>query len=758
MPTFAQLVPDDIVASSGLRSKFRPHVHGNYQICVEPSKGMETFYNDAMSTQLESKTLAEIPGLGLVHPMALAMANCLPERLPAITRFADFTILNDDYYDIAKRDEIEKVNSDIQDALQDASAPGSKTQSSGSSDKDFKPKQMQAALVLELIMLDQQLAMDIMSSYSQGLDVATFAPDNLRTLDEYLPVRKVNSGLDVTAEMVCFGMGLRISPSDKAKLRPVVDLANFAITVVNDLYSWPKEIKCHLETPGSELPFNAVAVLMRHGGYSEPEAFRILYAKQAELEAEHLRQLDALRAQEGGRLPENQELYVENAQRAVCGSELWSVYTRRYPSKADLQQPEVEFVDGAFRYVADGEGAGEEKVVSESVDSLPTTEVEDEFSSSDASPGSVDQAISTPPSTTFCSCEDEEEHIADVKEVCEDEADGVRDMSDISQKSKKKIDTLLPEGPGLTTYASRLEAAPDHAVIAPIKYLATLPSKGVRDTFIDALNWWLEVPEDSLRTIKTIISMLHDSSLILDDIEDDSTLRRGSPAAHMIFGTAQCINAANHIFVMVLAELQKLRSPLKTAILIEELESLFVGQADDLHWKYHVDCPSTEDYMEMIDNKTGGLFRLCVRLLQAESTRTDVLDLDPRPFVRQLSLFFQIRDDYQNLVSDAYAKQKGFAEDLDEGKISLPIILTLQRARTRPEIMGVLKHKQPGPMAMEMKQYIVREMEKCGALDSTRELLQGMQEDLIAELRRLEGDFGAKNATLELVLRRLWIS
>ncbi|KAF4878377.1 Ophiobolin F synthase [Colletotrichum siamense] len=712
MPTFAQPVPDDIVASSGLRSKFRPHVHGNYQICVEPSKGMETFYNDAMSTQLESKTLADIPGLGLVHPMALAMANCLPERLPAITRFADFTILNDDYYDIAKRDEIEKVNSDIQNALQDASAPGSKTQSSAGSDKDFKPKQMQAALVLELIMLDQQLAMDIMSSYSQGLDVATFAPDNLRTLDEYLPVRKVNSGLDVTAEMVCFGMGLRISPSDKAKLRPVVDLANFAITVVNDLYSWPKEIKCHLETPGSELPFNAVAVLMRHGGYSEPEAFRILYAKQAELEAEHLRQLDALRAQEGGRLPENQELYVENAQRAVCGSELWSVYTRRYPSKADLRQPEVEFVDGAFRYVADGEGAGEEKVVSESVDSLPTTEVEDEFSSSDASPGSVDQAISTPPSTTFCSCEDEEEHIADVKE----------------------------------------------AVIAPIKYLATLPSKGVRDTFIDALNWWLEVPEDSLRTIKTIISMLHDSSLILDDIEDDSTLRRGSPAAHMIFGTAQCINAANHIFVMVLAELQKLRSPLKTAILIEELESLFVGQADDLHWKYHVDCPSTEDYMEMIDNKTGGLFRLCVRLLQAESTRTDVLDLDPRPFVRQLSLFFQIRDDYQNLVSDAYAKQKGFAEDLDEGKISLPIILTLQRARTRPEIMGVLKHKQPGPMAMEMKQYIVKEMEKCGALESTRELLQGMQEDLIAELRRLEGDFGAKNATLELVLRRLWIS
>lgn len=63
-----------------------------------------------------------------------------------------------------------------------------------------------------------------------------------------------------------------------------------------------------------------------------------------------------------------------------------------------------------------------------------------------------------------------------------------------------------------------------------------------------------------------LISLLSDFSL--DDIEDDSTLRRGSPAVHVIYGTAQSINSANYMMVMALSELQKLRSPKATAIFI----------------------------------------------------------------------------------------------------------------------------------------------------------------------------------------------
>lgn len=67
---------------------------------------MEIEYNDAMGTKIVPKILANIPDLGLVHPMALTIPNCLSDRLAAITRFADYTILNDDYYDFADKKDV----------------------------------------------------------------------------------------------------------------------------------------------------------------------------------------------------------------------------------------------------------------------------------------------------------------------------------------------------------------------------------------------------------------------------------------------------------------------------------------------------------------------------------------------------------------------------------------------------------------------------------------------------------------------------
>lgn len=128
-------------------------------------------------------------------------------------------------------------------------------------------------------------------------------------------------------------------------------------------------------------------------------------------------------------------------------------------------------------------------------------------------------------------------------------------------------------------------------------------------------------------------------------------------------------------------------------------------------------------------------------------------------FVTQLSRYFQIRDDYQNLMSDQYAQEKGFAEDLDEGKISLPLIYTLQSSPYRNAISRIFKCKGEGvEMGLEMKIFIIREMRSTGALDKTYQLLRQQQEDLMDELKRLEKAFGTRNASLELVLRKLWIN
>lgn len=104
--SFSLPVPDGVVQASGSRSKFPTAVHQNYETCIGAARSMEIEYNDAMGTKIVPKILANIPDLGLVHPMALTIPNCLPDRLAAITRFADYTILNDDYYDFADKKDV----------------------------------------------------------------------------------------------------------------------------------------------------------------------------------------------------------------------------------------------------------------------------------------------------------------------------------------------------------------------------------------------------------------------------------------------------------------------------------------------------------------------------------------------------------------------------------------------------------------------------------------------------------------------------
>lgn len=153
----------------------------------------------------------------------------------------------------------------------------------------------------------------------------------------------------------------------------------------------------------------------------------------------------------------------------------------------------------------------------------------------------------------------------------------------------------------------------------PYEYLSAQPGKEIRAQLISAFNEWLEVPPENLEIITKVVGMLHTSSLLVDDVEDSSLLRRGLPVAHSIFGTAQTINSANYIYFCALQELQKLSNPKAITIYTEELLNLHRGQGMDLFWRDTLTCPTEEDYLEMVGNKTGGLFRLAIKLMQAES-------------------------------------------------------------------------------------------------------------------------------------------
>ena len=107
-----------------------------------------------------------------------------------------------------------------------------------------------------------------------------------------------------------------------------------------------------------------------------------------------------------------------------------------------------------------------------------------------------------------------------------------------NQKTKRDYVTLVLQVEGI--------------ILKPYTHLLERPGKNIRNTLLDAFNTWLQVPEEELKLISEVTQILHNASLLLDDIEDGSELRRGAPTAHKVFGEALTINSANYLYFVAL--------------------------------------------------------------------------------------------------------------------------------------------------------------------------------------------------------------
>lgn len=295
-------------------------------------------------------------------------------------------------------------------------------------------------------------------------------------------------------------------------------------------------------------------------------------------------------------------------------------------------------------------------------------------------------------------------------------------------------------------------AEKEKIILGPYDYLFAHPGKDIRSALIHAFNAFLQVPPASLAVITKVVGMLHTSSLLIDDVQDDSILRRGIPVAHNIFGTAQAINSANYVYFLAMDELRKLeRRDEAMEIFISELLNLHRGQGMDLYWRDTLTCPNEDDYLEMVQNKTGGLFRLAVKLMQIESPERSRIDCVP--VVNLMGLIFQICDDYLNLSSDVYTQNKGLCEDLTEGKFSFPVIHSIRADPGNLQLINILKQKTKDD---EVKRYAVKYMEGTGSFEYTRKVVRELRAKSFVLIDQMDGGTG-KGAPLKKILDRMSI-
>eukprot|EP00698_Gefionella_okellyi_P011413 TRINITY_DN3004_c0_g1_i1.p2 TRINITY_DN3004_c0_g1~~TRINITY_DN3004_c0_g1_i1.p2 ORF type:complete len:306 (-),score=44.66 TRINITY_DN3004_c0_g1_i1:1063-1980(-) len=283
----------------------------------------------------------------------------------------------------------------------------------------------------------------------------------------------------------------------------------------------------------------------------------------------------------------------------------------------------------------------------------------------------------------------------------------------------------------------------DKILLEPYDYISKTKGKEIRPQLIDAFNYWIRAPQNRVEEVKQIVQKLHNASLLIDDIEDNSHLRRGQPTAHKIYGEAHVINTGNFVYFLALQDALSMKGQAGD-VFCQEMVHLHRGQGWDIFWRDTHTCPTEDEYLQMVADKTGGLFRLAVGLMclfGSDSERALYA------VVNKLALFFQILDDYLNLQSQKYFDNKSFCEDLTEGKFSFPIIHSIRLTPQDHRLSSILRQRTQD---VDVKRYALRIMEETGSFQYTRDKLQLYYGELRESITSL-----GENAALSAIIEQL---
>lgn len=201
------------------------------------------------------------------------------------------------------------------------------------------------------------------------------------------------------------------------------------------------------------------------------------------------------------------------------------------------------------------------------------------------------------------------------------------------------------------------------------------------------------------------IEMIHNFTLVHDDIMDNDELRHGVPTVHTKFGTPLAILAGDVLFSKAFETIstKNIPDPKISSRLVVRLSEACInvceGQVMDIKMAQAKKIPSKSQYIQMIQKKTSALFEVSCAMgaICAGAKDGDVLKL--ASFGKNLGVAFQITDDYIGVLGDPKVTKKPVGNDLREGKKSLPILLALQMAGPkRKTILRVFGNKKASRM------------------------------------------------------------
>ena len=174
------------------------------------------------------------------------------------------------------------------------------------------------------------------------------------------------------------------------------------------------------------------------------------------------------------------------------------------------------------------------------------------------------------------------------------------------------------------------------------------------------------------------VELLHTATLIHDDVIDNSLMRRGHPTLNSTSGNHVAVLAGDYMFTRCFATIKDLKKADVLNIISDTLATLVTGELDQLKNEGDVNI-SVEDYYTTIYCKTGALFELSASAPAVYLGEEEKYITALKNYGRYLGNAFQIIDDCLDYSSDSKTLGKNAGEDLQDKRITLPVIFALQR-------------------------------------------------------------------------------
>lgn len=240
------------------------------------------------------------------------------------------------------------------------------------------------------------------------------------------------------------------------------------------------------------------------------------------------------------------------------------------------------------------------------------------------------------------------------------------------------------------------------------------------------------------------IELIHNFSLIHDDIEDRDEERRHRHTVWKLWGEAQAINAGDGMHV--LANLAALRLKDKNVtdstiveviqILNETVMFLCEGQYLDISFEDRTDV-STKEYLDMIYRKTAALIEASLGVGSLLATTDEAIIKRFRKFGRDMGMAFQIRDDIIGTWGDTENTGKPKGSDIFNKKKTLPVVYTFENSSGN-EKRALLKIYGKEKLSESDVEFIIDVMDKKGAYDYAQSTASEFEESAMKELKKLK--------------------